>query len=119
MVSSQGSTAVNDDSVGDYCDIDHGNDLLEVLDRQELGENWLLQLFQIQHEGLCEAGRIWDELLARGAADTASAKGPEELVRILSKFEGEFVKSWDAIVSTTARKMREVQAQKLTLSDVK
>lgn len=77
--------------------------------KQALRDDWILQIFQIQHEGLCEVSRIWDYFTEKGAVETASVENSEQVSNVLSKYEEEFGRLWDAIVSSTVGKMKGVQ----------
>ena len=83
--------------------------LLEMPTRHEMEDGWLLQVSQIQHQGLCEASRIWDEFTETVALEAAAVERSEDLSSVLSKYEGEFARRWEGIVAVTAGKMREVQ----------
>lgn len=84
--------------------------LLEPSSNQEMGDDWLFQVSQVQHQGLCEANRIWDELMERADTDVASAESSRDLFELLSKYEGEFARRWEGVVAGTVQKMRGVRA---------
>jgi hypothetical protein len=73
-------------------------------------DDWLLHVSRIQHEGLCEASRVWDEFWDKASTEAASAKSAEDLPNVLSKYEGEFKRHWEGVVAATAQKMRDVRA---------
>lgn len=83
--------------------------------KQEARDDWLLQMSQVYHEGLCEVSRIWDDFMAKGAVKTASIEGPEHMSGALSAYEGEFTQRWNGIVASTVQKMRELQTGGLDL----
>ncbi len=83
--------------------------LLGLPTKQELVDEWLVEISHIQHQGLCEATRVWEDLMGRAAVDVASAKSSGDVSDVLSKFEQEFVRRWEGVVATTAGKMRQVR----------
>jgi hypothetical protein len=83
--------------------------LLEPPNNQEMGDDWLLQVSQAQHQGLCEASRIWDDLMERAGAEVASADCSRDLLELLARFEGEFARRWEGAVAGTVQKMRGVR----------
>jgi hypothetical protein len=83
--------------------------LLERPAGHETEDDWLLQFSQIQHQGMCEASRVWDDLMERAGKEVASAETSRELSEVLSKFEGEFARCWNGVVVATAQSMREVR----------
>ncbi|KAK4128515.1 hypothetical protein N657DRAFT_667752 [Parathielavia appendiculata] len=83
--------------------------LLERPTRQEMEAEWLLYVAQIQHEGLCEASRVWDEFWEKANDDVASARSAEDLSSVLSKLESDFMRRWEGVVAATAQKMRDVR----------
>lgn len=83
--------------------------LLELPNRQEMEDDWLLRISQVQHEGLCEASLMWDDLMDRASVDMASVDGSGAVSEVLAKYEGEFARRWDAVLSATAQKMREAR----------
>jgi hypothetical protein len=84
--------------------------LLEPPSNQETGDDWLLQVSQAQHQGLCEASRAWDEFMERAGAEVASADCSRDLSEVLAKYEGEFTRRWEGVVAGTAQKMRGIRA---------
>jgi hypothetical protein len=101
------SRAVN--SVDDGLRFSSSPTLLEVPHRQEMEDDWLLQLSRIQHEGLCEASRVWDEFWEKANAEAASVQSTEDLLKIFLKYESEFMRRWEDVVVATAQKMRGVR----------
>ncbi|KAL2133468.1 hypothetical protein VTI74DRAFT_2310 [Chaetomium olivicolor] len=91
-----------------------GQTLVEPPAKQEMDDDWLMGVSQIQHQGLCEASRVWDEFMGKGAAEVASVEDAKDLSDALSKFEGNFTKRWEEAVAATARKMSEVRLRGLT-----
>ncbi|KAK4043128.1 hypothetical protein C8A01DRAFT_13289 [Parachaetomium inaequale] len=83
--------------------------LLERPTRHEAEDDWLLPASQIQHQGMCEASRVWDDLMERAGKEVASAEPSRELSEVLSRFEGEFARRWDGVVAATAQNMTEVR----------
>lgn len=80
--------------------------LFELPNRQEIDDKLLLRVSQIQHDGLCEASRLWDDFMGRASREMASAENPISVTEVLSKYEGEFVRRWEWVVAATAQKMR-------------
>jgi hypothetical protein len=83
--------------------------LLEPSSNQEMGDDWLLHVSQAQHQGLCEASRIWDDLMERAGTEVASADCSRDLSELLSRFEGEFARRWNGVVAGTVHRMRGVR----------
>ncbi|KAK3905254.1 hypothetical protein C8A05DRAFT_12932 [Staphylotrichum tortipilum] len=84
--------------------------LLEVPTRQyPPDDDWLIQVSQIQQEGLCEASRVWDDLMRRADGEVASADSSQDALSVLAKFEAEFARCWEVSVASTAHKMRQVR----------
>ena len=75
----------------------------------EMEEGWLVQVSHIQHQGLCQASQVWDDLMEKAGLEVALAEGSEDISEVLSKFEHEFAQRWGEVVATTAGKMREVR----------
>ncbi|KAL2018252.1 hypothetical protein VTK56DRAFT_1006 [Thermocarpiscus australiensis] len=90
-------------------------DLLGVTAKQEMEDEYLLQISLIQHEGLCEASRIWDDFTEKACAEIESTKSSTVVFDVLSKYEQEFVQRWDNIVAATAQKMRAARARKFAI----
>jgi hypothetical protein len=83
--------------------------LLELPNRHDMEDDWLLRISQIQHEGLCEASMVWDDLMGRASVDTASMDRPVAVSDVLAIYEGEFARRWDAVLGATGKKMREAR----------
>lgn len=83
--------------------------LREILPRQEMEDDWMLQVSQIQHQGLCEASKVWDEFMERSSLEAASAERSEDFLAVLSTYEDEFLRRWEGVVAATVGKMRTVQ----------
>lgn len=77
----------------------------------ELGEDVLLQIFQTQHLGLCDANKIWTEFMEKANTEVARAGASRSFPEVLSKLEGEFMSRWTEVVANTARKMKSVQVE--------
>ncbi|KAK0739177.1 hypothetical protein B0T21DRAFT_382273 [Apiosordaria backusii] len=69
----------------------------------------VLRISQIQHEGLTEATRVWDDMMEKGRIAISSLEDPEEAFRVLTGYQDEFTKRWDRVVASTVREMREVE----------
>jgi len=90
--------------------------LLEAPTRQDApDEDWLIQVSQIQHEGLCEASKVWENLMRRADMEVASVDGSQDALGVLAKFEAEFARCWEVSVASTAQRMREVGLRGLAL----
>ncbi len=84
--------------------------LLEVPTRRDVpDDDWLIHVSQIQHEGLCEASRVWDELMKRADAEAAAVDGSQDVLGAMAKFKAEFDRCWEVSVASTAQKMREAR----------
>ena len=83
--------------------------LLKMPTNPEMEEGWLVQVSHIQHQGLCQASQVWDDLMEKAGLEVALAEGSEDVSEVLSKFEHEFAQRWGEVVATTAGKMREVR----------
>jgi hypothetical protein len=84
--------------------------LLEPPSNQETEDEWLFHVSQVQHQGLCEASRIWDEFMETARTEVASADCSRDLSEVLAKYEGEFARRWEGVVAGTVQKMRGVRA---------
>ncbi|KAK3295164.1 uncharacterized protein B0H64DRAFT_141016 [Chaetomium fimeti] len=80
--------------------------LFEQPTERELRDDWLIQCSQIQHQGLCEASKIWDEFVDKANKEMAAAEPSRDLSDVLSRFEDEFTRRWEGVVSATAQNMR-------------
>ncbi len=83
--------------------------LLKMPTNPEMEDNWLMQVSHIQHQGLCEASKVWDDLMEKASLEVASAESSEDISKVLSKFEHEFAQRWGDVVASTVGKMREVR----------
>ncbi|KAH6618117.1 hypothetical protein B0J18DRAFT_271825 [Chaetomium sp. MPI-SDFR-AT-0129] len=76
--------------------------------RGELALEELLLVSQIQHQGLCEASKIWADFMDMVGEELAPVETMEDFLGVLSKFEDEFGRHWDDIVVATTQRMGEV-----------
>ena len=83
--------------------------LFKMLTNPEMEDDWLVQISHIQHQGLCEASRVWDDLMEKASLEVASAESSGDMSEVLSKFKLEFSRRWEDVVATAAREMREVR----------
>lgn len=74
----------------------------------ETKDDWLIRCSQIQHQGLCEASKIWNEFMDRAKKEVAAAEPSRDLSDVLSKFEDEFTRRWEEVVAATAQNMRRI-----------
>jgi hypothetical protein len=72
----------------------------------EMRDDWLIQILQIQQQGLYEASKIWDEFMDRASKEVAVAEPSRDLPGVLSRFEAEFMRRWEGVVAATAQNMR-------------
>ncbi|KAK4154778.1 hypothetical protein C8A00DRAFT_42519 [Chaetomidium leptoderma] len=82
--------------------------LIDSSMRQGMENDWLLRVSQIQHQGLCEANRVWDDFMERGGSEVALAESSEDAAYVLSKLEDDFTRRWEGVVAATTRRMREI-----------
>lgn len=82
--------------------------LFERPTEDEMRDGWLIRGSQIQHQGLCEATKIWNEFMDRASKEVAVAEPSRDLSDVLSKFEDEFMRRWEGVVAATAQNMRHV-----------
>lgn len=87
--------------------------LLELPIDSDTIDDWLIQVSQVQHQGLAQASGIWDDLGEKARKDLVSAQTSDGLTNILSKYEKEFVERWDGVVAATAHRLREVRQHRV------
>lgn len=94
--------------VGDTFHFSSSPTLLGHSGRGDLGLEDLLLVSQIQHQGLCEASKIWADFMDMVGEDLAPVETMEDFLGVLSKFEDEFGRHWDDVVVATTQRMAEV-----------
>ncbi|KAH6843108.1 hypothetical protein B0I37DRAFT_408020 [Chaetomium sp. MPI-CAGE-AT-0009] len=80
--------------------------IFEQPTEDEVRDDWLIQSSQIQHQGLCEASKVWDEFMDKAGKAMAAAEPSRDLSDVLSRFEDEFTRRWEGVVAATAQNMR-------------
>jgi hypothetical protein len=87
-----------------------GSTLLDTNQDRELDDEMLVLLSQVQHEGLCEASKLWDEFMQRIEADSAGLDHPQDASERLGKYEDEFTRRWNAVLAATVQRAREIRS---------
>jgi hypothetical protein len=69
----------------------------------------LFRISELNHEGLCQATRIWEDLMERSQKETDSVEDLKTAKDIWSKYADEWTRQLDGLTATFAQKMREAR----------
>ncbi|KAK4201074.1 hypothetical protein QBC40DRAFT_325155 [Triangularia verruculosa] len=81
----------------------------KALSPKKISPRALLQLSKIQHEGLIDATRLWNEMMGKARRAINGVNDGDEAFYVLCQFKEEFKKRWDRVVASTLREMKEVE----------